>query len=220
MPLSNTDGQMRLKKIDDRMLLDHSYLTPSDLCFYIGEYTAGGGYACSPTNQRIFNLKKKMSLQGTAQFQYKGRAIYESGADLRRALNIQGLISNGVTMVPVPPSKARGTPEHDDRMLQVLKVMAGQDALDVREIVLQTQSVDASHERSDRPTPGQIAQNYRINESLAAPAPRCVAIVDDVLTAGAHFKAMQMALEGRFPGVATIGIFLARRELQSQDSAD
>jgi hypothetical protein len=37
------------------------------------------------------------------------------------------------------------------------------------------------------------------------------AVVDDVLTTGAHFKAMKMTLEDAFPGVPLVGLFLARR---------
>jgi hypoxanthine-guanine phosphoribosyltransferase len=36
-------------------------------------------------------------------------------------------------------------------------------------------------------------------------------VVDDVLTTGAHFKAMQRILNERFPDVSLIGVFVARR---------
>jgi hypothetical protein len=38
-----------------------------------------------------------------------------------------------------------------------------------------------------------------------------MAILDDVLTAGTHFRAMSIVLSQRFPGVPIVGLFIARR---------
>lgn len=70
---------MRLQKIDSGSFRDHYYLEPSDHCYYVGEFTPYGGYSCSPTNQLIHNLKKSVSLKGTPQYVYKGKAIAEAG---------------------------------------------------------------------------------------------------------------------------------------------
>jgi len=56
-----------------------------------------------------------------------------------------------------------------------------------------------------------------VDESLLEPAPRVIAVVDDVLTTGAHFKAAQLLLSSRFPGVAVYGIFVARRVPEAGD---
>jgi len=42
-----------------------------------------------------------------------------------------------------------------------------------------------------------------------------IGILDDVLTAGTHFRAMQTVLSDRFPGVPIIGLFVARRVFQN-----
>jgi hypothetical protein len=52
---------------------------------------------------------------------------------------------------------------------------------------------------------------YEIDESIAAPPPTKIGIVDDVLTAGTHFRALQIKLNERFPGVPVVGLFIARR---------
>jgi predicted amidophosphoribosyltransferase len=82
---------------------------------------------------------------------------------------------------------------------------------DVRELVYVTQSMEASHRREDRPKPHQIEAIYRIDEDIAAPAPTAICIVDDVITAGAHFRAMSNVLKARFPNVPILGLFVARR---------
>lgn len=38
-----------------------------------------------------------------------------------------------------------------------------------------------------------------------------VAVVDDLLTSGAHFRAAKRVLTRRFPGIEVVGLFLARR---------
>jgi hypothetical protein len=48
----------RLTKIDELTLPDHYRLEPTDDCYFIGEYTARGGYEQSDTNDLILNLKK------------------------------------------------------------------------------------------------------------------------------------------------------------------
>ncbi|MDO8885773.1 hypothetical protein, partial [Candidatus Oleimmundimicrobium sp.] len=52
---------------------------------------------------------------------------------------------------------------------------------------------------------------YMIDEGIAHPAPQAIGIVDDVLTAGTHYRAMYTVLANRFPGVPIIGLFVARR---------
>lgn len=38
-----------------------------------------------------------------------------------------------------------------------------------------------------------------------------IVIIDDMITAGAHLKAMSRVLRERFPGVPISGVFLAKR---------
>src|SRR2546430_4188852 len=47
---------------------------------------------------------------------------------------------------------------------------------------------------TDRPGPRQLYENYSIDDSLTEPVPVQIAVVDDVLTTGAHFKAMKRIL--------------------------
>ncbi len=90
-------------------------------CFYMGEYTARGGFAASETNQLILNLKKPMERRHLPDWHYKGRAINTAADDLKRLLGRNGI--DALTFVPVPPSKAKADPAYDDRLSQILQRM-------------------------------------------------------------------------------------------------
>lgn len=196
-----------LTKLDELYLPDHWYLDAGDECYFGGEYTAGRGYSHSATNQLILNLKKKMDRRGHADWKYKGQAIRQAARNLRDSLTGEFLAN--ATFVPVPPSKIVGDPEYDDRMTQVVQSL-GVD-VDARELVIQTENMQDAHTAASRPGPSTLYNNYEIEESLVEPIPSQIAVVDDVLTTGAHFKAMKRILSGIYPDAKIVGIFVARR---------
>ena len=208
----------RLTKVDDLTRPDHWYLTADDACYFIGEYTAYRGYAHSDTNHLIFNFKKTMDRRGRPEWRYKDRAIQTAAAAFRRTLAPKDL--DRLTFVPTPPSKAKGDPLYDDRLTRMLGAIRPKPPLDVRELVVQTVSTAAVHVRDVRPAPEQIQALYRIDETLAEPAPGIIAVVDDILTTGAHFRAAKSVLSTRFPGTAIIGLFIARRVPDTADLED
>jgi hypothetical protein len=201
---------MRLSEIDDSNRGDHTRLHADDKCLYMFEYTSGRDYSFSATNNLINNLKK-LPTASAGQLYYKGEAIKECAAELRGALNPQWL--NFATIVPAPSSKAADHADFDNRMERVARLIRPQ--MDVRNLVLQSQSTISAREAasagSDRVTVEELLQVYHINEAVAAPAPQAIGVLDDVLTAGTHFRAMQIVLADRFPGVPIIGLFIARR---------
>ena len=205
----------RLTEVDDLTRPDHSHLTEDDHCYFIGEYTARQGFAYSATNNLILNFKKTLDRRGRPEWRYKEHALRTAAAAFRRALNPEAL--DRLTFVPVPPSKAKGDPLYDDRLMRMLRAIRPEPPLDIRELIVQTQSTDAVHDREIRPRPEEIEALYRIDETLREPAPRLVAVVDDLLTTGAHFRAAKSILSARFPEIAVVGMFIARR---APDTAD
>jgi predicted amidophosphoribosyltransferase len=200
----------RLTKIDDLTRPDHTFLDADDSCFFLGEYTARAGYAASATNDLINNLKKPMSYRARPEvWKYKGRAISTCAQELRNILGRNGI--EGLTFVPVPPSRAKSDPDYDDRLIQILQQMEQGFDADIRELVLQRETMPASHE-GERVPIAELVANYTIVDALRAPAPRGrIVIFDDVLTTGRHYKAMQQVLNAAYPGVPSPGLFIARR---------
>jgi hypothetical protein len=199
----------RLSKIDELTRPDHTFLEPGDDCYYLGEYTARAGFAFSATNDLIQNLKKPMDRRGTPQWKWKTWAIDRSSEMLREAVPEQWLAR--ATFVPVPPSKAKDHPEYDDRLLQILRKVGEGRQLDVRELVVMTESIDPAHLTDDPRSVRELVRKMKLDRSAAEPAPEAICVFDDVLTTGAHFKAVQLFLRTEFPHVPLAGLFLARR---------
>lgn len=197
----------RLLEVDSLALPDHYYLDSGDTCYYAGDYTAGESYGFSETNQLIYNLKKPVSRINHPDWKYKERAIDKAAAMFRAALNKD----LALTLVPIPPSKKRGDPDHDDRMLRLAKKVAVDRPYDTRELVVQTSSIPAVHCSDRRPKPEDLVAIYKFDELLARPFPTHIFIVDDVLTTGCHFKAVKQILSKEFSDAAIYGLFVARR---------
>jgi predicted amidophosphoribosyltransferase len=194
---------LRLTKVDDLTRPDHFYLTAADDCYFLGEYTARQGYGFSSTNQLIFNFTKKMDRRGLT-----AAAFRDSLADRAR---------QDLTFVPVPPSKAKGDPLYDDRLLQMLRgIWPGQPA-DIRELVLQSVSTDAVHDQDQRPSPSDLEARYILDQTLLHPAAGIIAVVDDVVTTGAHFVAVRNKLREAFPATNIVSLFIARRVPEAVD---
>lgn len=207
----------RLTEIDDLTRPDHSYLG-EDTCYFIGEYTARRGYAFSETNHVIINFKKGIDRRSRPEWRYKEQALQKAARAFRTALNSEWL--DAATLVPVPPSKAKDHPLYDDRMGRMLRAIRPNPPLDIRELVIQPVSTEAVHDLPSRPRPEDLEALYEVDPSLVAPRPQVLAIVDDVLTTGAHYCAMAAVLGRTFPGVRIIGLFIARRVPDTSDVED
>jgi predicted amidophosphoribosyltransferase len=198
---------MRLSEVDDSNRSDHTRLQGDDKCLFMFEYTSGRDYSFSATNDLINNLKKKPTAS-QAQLRYKAGAINRCATELREALNPKWL--DIATIVPVPGSKAADHP--DNRIERVARLI--RPGLDVRNLVLQSETTAAAHEVGgigERVTVEELVNLYQINEALAQPPPTTIGVLDDVLTAGTHFRAMKVVLAHRFPGIPITGLFVARR---------
>jgi predicted amidophosphoribosyltransferase len=182
---------------------------------FLGEYTARKGFSFSATNQLVLNFKKSVDRRGRPEWQHKERAIREVGQAFAVAVEAEWLAS--ATLVPMPPSKEKNEPLYDDRMLRMLRAIPATQPLDIRELLIQQQTMEAAHDADIRPSPDQIVARYQIDESRCEPVPRTIALFDDVITTGAHFVAACRVLKGRFPQVPIFSFFIARRAPETTD---
>ena len=66
-------------------------------------------------------------------------------------------------------------------------------------------------------SPKDLAARYELDPSITSDPIGSIAIVDDVLTTGAHFKAAQAVLSRAFPDSGIVGLFIARRVPNTTD---
>lgn len=198
----------RFTKIDDLVRRDYRHITEADHCYFVGEYTARKGYAYSDTNQLILNFKKSIDRAGQPEWRHKEKAIQVVANRFRNAIPPNQI--EKFTFVPIPPSMAKGHPHYDNRMVRMLETIRPEPRLDIRELIFQTESTVPAHNQDVRPHPNQIKRFYRFDKNLAEPEPKIFALVDDVLTTGAHFRAAKSILSKFFPRKSVIGLFIAR----------
>jgi len=195
--------------VDDLLRPLYAHLAASDQVYFLREYTSGRGFTHSETNRLILNLKKSPDRRGRPEWRYKEDAIRQVASEFRESLTLQRL--RAVTFVPMPPSKRKGDPLYDDRMLRVLHAFDEERQLDIRELLVLATSTEPAHATAARPTIEQLIANLEIDEDYSQPSPTSIALVDDVLTTGAHFVAAKRVLTARFPGLSVRGLFVARR---------
>jgi hypothetical protein len=203
----------RLLKIDELVRDMHAHLREGDECYYFKEFTSEQGPKYSPGNSFVYNFKKSLDKKGQPDWQYKALAIRQLGElyceSFPHVLNIEECI-----IIPIPPSKIKSHPLYDDRLIQTLKIFANKfPEADIREILSFRDNLRASHEGPPRPSPDEIFQNLVIDESLCQQKKAKIVLVDDVITAGAHFKACKAKILEYFPDAEVMGIFIARRIL-------
>lgn len=199
----------RLSKIDELSRPDHTFLESADECYYLGDYTSRKGFAFSEMNNLINNLRKPMDRKGRPEWRYKESAITACGRMFREALNEEWL--RAVTLVPIPSSKRRDEADYDDRLPRILQELARGQRFDIRELVAMTKSVGQSHLAEERVSIEELIASMGIDEAISQPPPTALAIFDDLLTTGRHFKAVETVLNRRFPGVPIV----ARRAPES-----
>lgn len=206
----------RLTKIDELTRGDHTYLDETDECYFFGDYSARKGFSHSTTNNLILNFKKPVKYQSTPSWQYKERAINSVAQAFSKNL---GDALRSITLVPVPPSKLKSNPEYDDRLMTMLRLLSPPAGVnpDIRELIVQTQAMPASHDSSTRLPPAEWQKVYAVAETLVEPAPNWIGIVDDLLVTGSRFRAMSNVLKARFPAARITGLFVARRVPEAVD---
>lgn len=207
MATSDASWPGNLRKITELERPDHSRLEAADRVYFVGEYTTGANWRHSATNQLIFNLKKRPSLQGTLQYQHKFRAIADAGKAIGGGLKPAS--RQLLTFVPIPPSKLPADEDYDDRMALVAQAIGP----DVRRMITLGEARDAAHEKATARDPTVLKAKLRLDPAMLEPRPRMIALVDDLLTTGCSFKACQSLIADHLPDVPVIGLFVARRKL-------
>lgn len=204
-------------KIDETTINDHSYLSPSDDCYYLGNYTSRQkeSQSHSKSNSIIHNIKKKPSTSSRAGYQYKDITMQQVAATL--SANFSATTVANSTFIPIPPSKAIGHPDYDDRMLKILNYAFANRGGDVRDLLHTITSRTPTHNSGTRPSIAELEANISVNQSLITNIKSRIFILDDLITSGAQYVAVRNILQRTFGDIKITGLFICRREIEAID---
>ena len=203
----------RLQHLEKENLGLHHYLDDSDICYYIGEYTKGGGYSYSAINQILLNIKKSPSIENTNpnEYRHKINDMNRVAICLRACIHDANL-EQDITLVPIPPSKTITHPDYDDRMHHICnEIVSGIANPDVKLLVQPKADMNPTHKDNRKPTPDELAENYELVYEQGYTPRNNIFLIDDMLTTGTHFKACKSLISQRFPSSNIYGIFITRR---------
>ncbi|NGX48248.1 MAG: hypothetical protein K1000chlam3_01639 [Chlamydiae bacterium] len=212
MMKSEIISPLLLKRIDELIRINYSFLEEEDEIYFLGEYTPGAKSAHSKINRLIINYKKSVTKRGLPEYYYKEQSISSAAQLFRDAILNTIDLSDRIThttLVPVPPSMAKDSQEYDDRNLKMLEAFMPNG--DIRELYLQKKTRPPLHALKSSPrNPNDLFSNYTLNEKVLLPKPKEIWLFDDVLRKGTHFRAAYMFLKERFRDIPIVGFYIAR----------
>jgi len=205
----------QLRSVDTRACAEHAFLTDADRCAYVTQYESGKSYRAGGVHQLLRNFKCPPSAAraNPIRERYKRQAICTLACWLRLA--VPRAEAEGVTWVPIPPSRCRADPDFDDRLLRTLGIAFGDYDVDVRGLLLQRHNTVADHAVSSRLRAEALHALLCVDDHalLARPLRERIVLFDDVLTSGKHYKCAERRLREALPPIPISGVFLLRRAL-------
>ena len=199
----------RLIKIDEYYLPQHKHLIDSDECYFLLNYPPFHSHGRTPANVLIMDFKIDMD-RLNSQFwkEKKANAINLVSQMIQQSL-IEIWTPESI-LIPLPPSKKKGHPLYDERIMAVLRnFSSAQKKCDLREIISIKENLEATH-KSSKKSPDEILSNLIIDKKLCVNKSNSIILVDDVVSSGAHFKACQKGLSLEFPNANIKGVFIGR----------
>ncbi len=179
-------------------------LTAEDQCYFLQEYTSGGGYSASECNNLIINFKKKREYEGTPQWKWKLKAVERFARDLADLIGNQECV-----VAAIPTSKAEEDPRYDPRFELLLeRLQAMSPGASIEKPIFRAVSATPLHEGGIR-TPGSI-YNTLGWRGFRGPVPEQIILIDDMITHGSTYSACKRHLIGRYPVMQVVGLFWAR----------
>jgi hypothetical protein len=205
----------KLRLLDAGSRLDHAFLSATDCCVFVAEFIGGRSYRAGGLNQLILNFKCRPSAAraNPQRERYKRHAMTTLAHWLRLA--VSRTEAEQSTWVPIPPSKSLDDPDFDDRLSQTLGLAFDSYDVDVRGLLYQARNTAPDHAADMRLSANMLFDLLHVDVAAlrAQPIRERIALFDDVLTTGKHFKCCERRLKQLLPCVPIAGVFLFRRVL-------
>ena len=192
-----------------------------DDCYFLLDYTPGGGYQASEDNQLVLNLKTNPKAAKSPRHRHRIRLSVKGFAEaLHRPIDYYRRLFSRISLVPIPNSKSKTDPDHHDNLEiigQILQSKFGQ------RIKLENPIANKFTRRKASKTFGVRDRQYieRLKANFhwlgLSNQPELIIIYDDVITSGAQFRAVKEFISANLehqPKPRMIGFFWARTTRQ------
>lgn len=190
-------------KLEESYLHFHVHIKSDDKCVYAREYKSQSGFKYR-TNQLIWNFKKSPLKKETPEWQYRTEAITVFTKEIEKLFKP----NSNATITAIPSSKPNTHPEYDNRFEDLFKELVKiRPNLNIECPVEIQNIIKPAHHGGSR-DPEDIKKNYKWKGFKNIPEK--IGILDDVLTTGAHFRAMSDFLKENGYNGQIIGIFWSR----------
>lgn len=208
-------------QIDDRERVDQfTFLEAGDDINYLWEYptkvweSSKGTpiYSVYPAYDFIknFQIEPHVMSSNPSRWRYKVKAMDYAARVLGDLIPEHWIPLVG--FVPIPPSKTKENLAYDGRILNTLRRV--RPRLKVCELVVQAVDCDAKIKGL---TPADRIAMMELSEEGFDPAPDFVCIVDDLVTTGCHYKAVEHYVRQAYPDASIFGLFLTKAKRPPKD---
>lgn len=186
-----------------------------DRWYFRREYVARRDWRAGDGNNLVRNFKIPPEEEKKNPYRWK----HKRAAARTFAEELAELLAEGCQVAFVPTSKTPDHPEFDSRF-QLLAQALTEVRPDLRivDAIQCHKSHDAYHLASGRRSVAEIRQHLTWRGGLVSDSP--IAVVDDVVTSGAHFRACEELIHEALPGVRVTGVFWAVTVQPEDDSDD
>ena len=177
-----------------------------DCWVHAGEYVSGAGYH-EPMNSRIINFKKSPLKMKPGERKHRERAIKQFKKDIESLLGSYPKI----VLTAVPSSRRKDDPEYTNRFEDLFQeILNSHPAWIVEWPVEIRETTEASHNSGPR-DPDLLMENY-IWKGFKHEEPEVLHIFDDVITTGAHLRAVSDFLRSHNYKGKIIGVCWAKAQ--------
>lgn len=198
-----------------------THLTEEDACFHWRIYNSNRVFKDVSRNKIIWDFKitpedikkypnfAKLKKKAIDALAHEMAAIFNTP---ERKASLQSYV-----WVLMPSSKAKDDPNHDDRLMQLLRRV--ESLLDINlhlcEPFSLQKSLASSHKStgSERLTLDELKHLYQFDQAALPENPSQIIVFDDVLTKGTHFKAIKQKLISVYGDINIVGLFICQTQL-------